>query len=137
MKRAMLILAASLSCSVAFAELQPMSDEALSAVSGQGPSAGLLDPENEAIKPEEFMDLAGIMDEMFDYNLSVTNVIYGPLGAGPFIHDNGRIEMAFPERIGQISLTDLKVAGGDQPLGSLYFTDIRFHGNSSLIIQTQ
>ncbi|MBJ6138006.1 pilus assembly protein PilB [Marinobacter litoralis] len=138
----------------------PLTDDEMSSVSGQR-NIGLLDRiEKVAAMPEKAADAdGGSADEIgldavegvrlaanvfvpvlsfLDSDLTISGVKYREGEERYSIRDDGALSLALPERIEEIRMDNIRVAGGNgASMGSVSIQDIRFHTASSMTIYTR
>ncbi|WP_323754573.1 pilus assembly protein PilB [Marinobacter sp.] len=138
----------------------PLTDDEMSSVSGQR-SVGLLDRiEKVAAMPEKAADADGGSAEelgldavegvrlaanvfvpvlsFLDSDLTISGVKYREGEERYSIRDDGAISLALPERIEEIRMDNIRVAGSNgASMGSVSIQDIRFHPASSMTIYTR
>ncbi|MBR9869549.1 MAG: pilus assembly protein PilB [Gammaproteobacteria bacterium] len=138
----------------------PLTDDEMAAVSGQR-NIGLLDriekvaamPANAADADGGSADEAGLdavegvrlaanvfvpVLSFLDSDLTISGVKYRDGEERYSIRDDGAITLALPERIEEIRMDNIRVAGGNSAsMGSVSIQDIRFHPASSMTIYTR
>lgn len=140
------------------AGMSPLTESELSTVSGQGDRslldrigrvAGMAgspgsDEGGDQLKPDviEGMKLTANVFvpvlNLLDSDLSITGVRYREGEPRYVVGENGAITMAFPERIEEIRMDNIRVSGGGSPaMGNVSIHDIRFHPDSRMTIYTR
>jgi len=138
--------------------MSPLTESELSAVAGQGNSsllyqigvvAGMAenpgsDESSGQLKPDviEGMKLTANVFvpvlNLLDSDLSISGVHYREGEPRYVVSEDGAITMAFPERIEEIRMDNIRVSGGGSPaMGNVSITDIRFHPDSRMTIYTR
>ncbi|WP_323752275.1 pilus assembly protein PilB [Marinobacter sp.] len=135
----------------------PLSEDEMSVVSGQR-SMGLLDRiQKVAVMPGKVV--AGSADEVgldavegvrlaanvfvpvlsfLDSDLTISGVRYREGEDRYTIRDDGAITLTLPERIEEIRMDSIRVAGGHEAsMGNVSIQDIRFHPDSKMTIYTR
>lgn len=136
----------------------PMTDEALAGVSGQGDQAlldrvasvsamaGVGDSEGGGgeVEPDVIEGLkltANIFVPMLNFldsDLTITGVHYRDNEPRYKVLANGGLQMAFPERIEQIRMDNIRVSGTQGPsMGNIAIDNIRFHPDSQMTVYTR
>ncbi|WP_100640237.1 pilus assembly protein PilB [Marinobacter salexigens] len=140
------------------AGMAPLTEDELSAVSGQrnsslfdhvasvGSMAGSADAEgsNSQVEPDviEGMKLTANVFvpvlNVLDSDFSISGVHYREGEPRYTVAENGRVTMAFPERIEEIRMDNIRVRGGGSPsMGNVSIQDIRFSPDSKMTIYTR
>lgn len=140
------------------AGMSPLTESDLSAVAGQGNSA-LLDragsvasmagstgsnEDGDKLRPDiiegmkltanVFVPVLNILDSDF----SISGVHYREGEPKYVVGKEGAVTMAFPERIEEIRMDNIRVSGGSSPaMGNVSIQDIRFHPDSRMTIYTR
>ena len=131
-----------------------LTDQEMAGVAGRGdgrlfdrfeqlssmPGAALVD--GEAGQPDAIEALKLVTNvavpvlNFLDSDLSISGVHYRE-GEAPFaITDDGRLELALPERIEQIRMENIRV-GASPSMGNITISDVRFHAGSSMTIHAR
>ena len=71
-----------------------------------------------------------------DSELTVSGVHYGNNQPRLSVANDGAVTVAFPERIEQIRMDNIRVMGSDQSMGNIIVSDLRFH-DTSMTIRTR
>lgn len=75
---------------------------------------------------------------MLDSDLTITGVHYREGEPRFTVAETGRVTMAFPERIDEIRMDNIRVMGGGSPsMGNVSIQNIRFHPDSRMTIYTR
>lgn len=140
------------------AEMSPLTEGQLSAVAGQGNSAlpdriGSVaskagstgtDKHGDKLLPDviEGMKLTANVFvpvlNILDSDVSVSGVHYRENEPKYIVGKSGGVTMAFPERIEEIRMDNIRVSGGSSPaMGNVSIQDIRFHPDSRMTIYTR
>jgi len=124
------------------AGMSPLTENELSAVAGQG-NRSLLErigqPEPDVIEgikltANVFVPTLNFLDSDF----SISGVSYRDGEPRYEVGEDGAITMAFPERIEEIRMDNIRVSGGSSPaMGNVSIQDIRFHPDSRMTIYTR
>lgn len=72
-----------------------------------------------------------------DSELTVSGVHYSNDQPRLSIGNDGAVTVAFPERIDQIRMDNIRVMGSGQSMGNIIVSDLRFHGGTSMTIRTR
>lgn len=136
----------------------PMNDEELAGVSGQGDQslldrvanvsamAGVGDDQGSAgeVEPDVIEGLKLTTNifvpvlNFLDSDLTITGVHYRENEPRYQVLANGGLRMAFPERIEQIRMDNIRVSGSQGPsMGNIAIDNIRFHPDSQMTIYTR
>ncbi|MBK1874817.1 MULTISPECIES: pilus assembly protein PilB [Marinobacter] len=140
------------------AGMSPLTEDELSAVAGQGNSslfdrvdivssmaggsgsdegAGQVEPdviEGMKLTANVFFPVLNVLDS----DLTITGVHYREGEPRYTVAENGRVSMAFPERIEEIRMDNIRVRGGGSPsMGNVSIQDISFHPDSRMTIYTR
>ncbi|WP_297794603.1 pilus assembly protein PilB [uncultured Marinobacter sp.] len=134
--------------------ISPLSDADLARVSGQGdqtlvdriaavgamvPKQGDADAEPDVLEGIKltahiFVPVLNFLDS----DLTITGVHYRDDGVRHRVDDDGRLTLAFPERIEEIRMDNIRVSGGHTPpLGNVSISDIRFDPDSRMTVYTR
>lgn len=135
------------------AGMSPMTENELSSVTGQGNSSlleriGLVAGSNRDGKPALEPDVIEGMKltanvffpvlNLLDSDFSITGVHYREGEPRYAVGEGGKVTMAFPERIEEIRMDNIRVSGGGSPsMGNVSIQDIRFHPDSRMTIYTR
>nr|WP_284048111.1 pilus assembly protein PilB [Marinobacter sp. ATCH36] len=118
----------------------PMNDKELAGVYGQGREQGdIREPEPEVVEgltvtTNIFVPLLNFLDS----DLTITGVHYRGNEPRYELLANGGMRMAFPERIEQIRMDNIRVSGSRGPsMGNITIDNIRFHPDSKMTIYTR
>lgn len=124
------------------AGMSPLTEDELSAVAGQG-NRSLLDrigqPEPDVIEgikltANVFVPTLNFLESDF----SISGVNYRDGEPRYEVSEDGAVTMAFPERIEEIRMDNIRVSGGSSPaMGNVSIQDIRFHPDSRMTIYTR
>lgn len=134
--------------------ISPLSDEDMAGVSGQGDQtlaqriaaveamvSGGSDTGEEPDVIEGIKLTAHIFVPVLNFldsDLTITGVHYRDDGSRHHVGDNGRLTLAFPERIEEIRMDNIRVSGGHTPpIGNVSISDIRFDPDSRMTIYTR
>lgn len=134
--------------------ISPLSDEDLARVSGQGDqtlveriaAVGAMVPkEGDFGQEPDVLEGIKLTAHIFvpvlnflDSDLTITGVHYRDDGPRHHLDGNGRLALAFPERIEEIRMDNIRVSGGrTPPLGNVSISDIRFDPASRMTIYTK
>ncbi len=138
--------------------LAPMDDEELAGVSGQGDRslldriadvsamAGAADDQGNAgeVEPDVIEGLkltANIFVPVLNFldsDLTISGVHYRANEPRYEVLADGGLRMAFPERIEQIRMENIRVSGSQGPsMGNIAIDNIRFHADSRMTIYTR
>ena len=138
--------------------MPPLTENELSAIAGQGHSS-LLDrigvlasmgsspgsgeggdqPEPDIVESMKltanvFVPVLNLLDSDF----SISGVHYREGEPKYVVGEDGAVIMAFPERIEEIRMGNIRVSGGSSPaMGNVSIQDIRFHPDSRMTISTR
>ncbi|MGO1461625.1 MAG: hypothetical protein ACTHV7_04800 [Oleiphilaceae bacterium] len=124
------------------AGMSPLTESELSAVAGQGNSSLLeriSQPEPDIVEGMKltanvFVPVLNILDS--DVSISGAHYLEGE--PKHVVGENGAVIMAFPERIEEIRLDNIRVIGGSSPaMGNVSIQNIRFHPDSRMTIYTR
>lgn len=133
----------------------PLNDAELAGVAGQGNSTLLdhigsvsamvgNDGESGQIEPDVIEGLKLTANvfvpvlNFLDSELTISGVHYREDVPRYAVRDDGGLTMAFPERIEQIRMDNIRVSGSQGPsMGNITMTDIRFHPDSRMTIYTR
>lgn len=138
--------------------MAPLTEDELSVVAGQGHNSllarigqvasmvgnGGIDGEGAQPQPDVieglkltanvFVPVLNVLDSDF----SVSGVRYRDGEPGYQAGKDGSVTMAFPERIEEIRMDNIRVSGGSSPaMGNVSIQDIRFHPDSRMTIYTR
>lgn len=138
--------------------MAPLTEDELSVVAGQGHNSllagigqvasmvsnGGVDGEGDQPQPDiigglkltanVFVPVLNVLDSDF----SVSGVHYRDGEPGYLVGKDGSVTMAFPERIEEIRMDNIRVSGGSSPaMGNVSIQDIRFHPDSRMTIYTR
>ncbi|MDF0750599.1 pilus assembly protein PilB [Marinobacter sp. 71-i] len=133
----------------------PLNDEEMAGVSGQGDQtlmerlanvsamvgedggAGQVEPdvvEGLKLTANIFVPVLNFLDS----DLTISGVHYRDDVPRYAIRDDGGLTMAFPERIEQIRMDNIRVSGSQGPsMGNIAIDNIRFHPDSQMTIYTR
>lgn len=134
--------------------LSPLDDAEMAGVAGQGSSAlldrigsvaaagsdgdaGQVDPdviEGLKLTANIFVPVLNFLDS----ELTISGVHYRDDVPRYAVRDDGGLRMAFPERIEQIRMDNIRVSGSQGPsMGNITIDNIRFHPDSQMTIYTR
>ncbi|WP_300498395.1 pilus assembly protein PilB [Marinobacter sp.] len=135
--------------------LSPLNDDELAGVAGQGDQslldrianvsamagshdgAGEVDPdviEGLKLTANIFVPVLNFLDS----NLTISGVHYRDDVPRYAVRDDGGLTLAFPERIEQIRMDNIRVSGSQGPsMGNIALDNIRFHPDSQMTIYTR
>lgn len=137
-------------------KFQPMSDEEMAGVSGQGDS-GLFGQfeqvsampgevkasgDADAVNPDtiEALSLATNVFvpvlSFLDSEMTISGVHYREDTPRFSVRNDGGLELALPERIERIQMDNIRVGSGPS-MGNITISDVRFHSGSSMTIHTR
>lgn len=139
------------------AGMSPLTEDELSAVAGQGQMlfdrislvssmAGSTESGENDSQPEpdviEGMKLTASVFfpvlNVLDSDFSISGVHYRKGEPRYAVSEDGAVTMAFPERIEEIRMDNIRVSGGGSPaMGNVSIQDIRFHPDSRMTIHTR
>ncbi len=140
------------------AGMAPMTEDELSAVSGQGSNSlldhiglvsGVVESAGSAVdegqsKPDAIEGLKLTANVFFpvlnvlDSDFSISGVHYREGEPRYLVGKDGALTMAFPERIEEIRMDNIRVRGGKGPsMGNVSIQNIRFHSDSRMTIYTR
>ncbi|MGO1749382.1 MAG: pilus assembly protein PilB [Marinobacter sp.] len=115
--------------------MSPLTENELSAVAGQGndqPEPDVV--EGMKLTANVFVPVLNLLDSDF----SISGVHYREGAPKYVVGENGAVTMAFPERIEEIRMGNIRVSGGGSPaMGNVSIQDIRFHPDSKMTIYTR
>lgn len=127
--------------------LKPMTDGEMQAVTAQGTEEffqqieklqGAAEGDQQADAVEALKVVSKSLVPIFaalDYDLSIQGVHYAAEQPLQQVSQDGRIKLALPERIEQISLRNIRVGESSAPsMGDIHMTDITFSRGSSMTI---
>ncbi|WP_228300737.1 pilus assembly protein PilB [Marinobacter lipolyticus] len=139
--------------------LTPMNDDELASVAGQGDQSLIQRIESVTMMAgagdgEQGDPVAGQPDvieglklasnifvpvlNFLDSDLTISGVHYRDDAPRYQVRSDGGLVLAFPERIEQIRMDNIRVSGGQTPpIGNVTITDIRFHPDSNMTIYTR
>jgi hypothetical protein len=138
--------------------LTPLSEEEMSGVSAQSgiglmerleavssmPASARDDPSGESpdVDVVEGIRLAANVFvpvlSFLDSDLTITGVHYRDSEPRYSLQEDGGLRLAFPERIEEIRMDNIRVMGGQTPpMGNVSIRDIRFHPDSQMTIYTR
>lgn len=134
--------------------LAPLSEAELASVSGQGDSTLLerigrvsamaSQPENPESRPDAIEGLklaANVFVPVLNFlesDLAISGVHYRTGEPRFHIRDDGAVVLALPERIEQIRMDNIRVAGGHgASMGNVSIHDIQFHPDSRMTLYTR
>ncbi|MEQ9547540.1 MAG: pilus assembly protein PilB [Marinobacter sp.] len=134
--------------------ISPLSDEDMARVSGQGDQtllariaavAAMVPKEGDVGQEPDVLEGIKLTAHIFvpllnflDADLTITGVHYRDDGPHHSLDHNGRLTLAFPERIEEIRMDNIRVSGGrTPPLGNVSISDIRFDPDSRMTIYTR
>lgn len=107
---------------------------AADAEGGNADEAGLDAVEGVRLAANVFVPVLSFLDS----DLTISGVKYRDGEERYSIRDDGAITLALPERIEEIRMDNIRVAGGNSAsMGSVSIQDIRFHPASSMTIYTR
>ncbi|MGO1462950.1 MAG: pilus assembly protein PilB [Marinobacter sp.] len=137
--------------------MAPLTEDELSSISGQGSvtlfdrigsvasAAGSNDSgEGSGMRPDivEGLKLTANVFvpvlNMLDSDISISGVHYREGEPAYLVGEGGAVSMAFPERIEEIRMDNIRVSGGSSPaMGNVSIQNIRFHPDSGMTIYTR
>ena len=137
------------------AGLAPLNDDEMAGVSGQGDQSlldriatvsamtgsndgtGEVDPdviEGLKLTANIFVPVLNFLDS----DLTISGVHYRDDVPRYTVRDDGGLTLAFPERIEQIRMDNIRVSGSQGPsMGNIALDNIRFHPDSQMTIYTR
>ncbi|MFV8570728.1 pilus assembly protein PilB [Marinobacter sp. SBS5] len=111
-----------------------MPGKAADAKGGNADEAGLDAVEGVRLAANVFVPVLSFLDS----DLTISGVQYREGEERYSIRDDGAITLALPERIEEIRVENIRVAGGNgASMGSVSIQDIRFHPDSNMTIYTR
>ncbi|MFE8069678.1 pilus assembly protein PilB [Marinobacteraceae bacterium S3BR75-40.1] len=126
--------------------LQPMTDGEMQQVTGRGTEEFIdqiknLQSSAEGEQPADAVETLKVVGKTFmpilaalDYDLSITGVHYRDGQPLQSVSQDGRITLALPERIEQVSLRNIRVGDNSPSMGHVFMTDISFSAGSKMTI---
>lgn len=109
----------------------------VSAMVGEGGGAGQVEPdaiEGLKLTANIFVPVLNFLDS----NLTISGVHYRDDVPRYAVREDGGLTMAFPERIEQIRMDNIRVSGSQGPsMGNIAIDNIRFHPDSRMTIYTR
>lgn len=138
------------------AGMSPLTESELAAVAGQGNSslldriglvAGMAGSSGEGSDQPTPDVIEGMkltanvfvpMLNLLDSDFSISGVHYREGEPKYVVGEDGAVTMAFPERIEEIRMDNIRVSGGSSPaMGNVSIQNIRFHPDSRMTIYTR
>ena len=115
--------------------------EAVAAMPGNARD-GVDDPELAGLDPVEGIKLAANIFvpvlSLLDSDLTISGVHYREGEPHYSIREDGALRLAFPERIEEIRMDNIRVSGNQSPsMGNVSIHNIRFHPDSQMTIYTR